>query len=89
MTDTTPAERIWREPHELPQAAGWYIVERIDEPGERIRAWGQGHWWTPLPDGWISSDNVYRWHHLPVAALGSDEERNPLEEMREVEALKP
>jgi hypothetical protein len=28
----------------------------------RYRAWGNGVWWIPLPDGWLSScDGIYRW----------------------------
>jgi hypothetical protein len=35
----------------------------------RYRAYGNGRWWTPLADGWISApDNIYRWHG-PVADI--------------------
>lgn len=33
----------------------------------RYRAWGNGFWWTPLKDGWLSAPNgIYRWRG-PVA----------------------
>lgn len=59
-----------REPHETPTAPGWYECWAVDDRwcGEmRYRAWGNGLWWTPLPDGWLSSrDGIYYWRG-PVA----------------------
>jgi hypothetical protein len=53
-----------------PTKPGWYECWRKDNGwgGEmRYRAWGNGLWWTPLPDGWLSSRNgIYQWRG-PVA----------------------
>lgn len=87
---------IWRPHTEIPQASGWYRVKRIDEPEGSllVRAFGQGHWWTPLPDGWISSDGVYEWESLPLCSIASpDDPISPIEEMKRaagtVDGVKP
>lgn len=58
--DTSPTEK------------GWYLVRATDGRwnGEtRYRAWGNGFWWIPLRDGWISSnDGLYEWQG-PVADI--------------------
>ena len=79
------SESGWRGVNEIPQAAGWYRVRREGEA--KIRAYGQGHWWIPLIDGWLSADGVYEWEALPIAALGADEDRSPLDELAEVERI--
>jgi len=60
----------WHEATETPTETGWYECLAIDDRwnGEmRYRAWGNGYWWTPLTDGWLSGrDGVYRWRG-PVA----------------------
>lgn len=61
-----PFRGEWDEPTE----AGWYECLAVDDRwgGEmRYRAWGNGSWWTPLRDGWLSSRmGLYRWRG-PVA----------------------
>jgi hypothetical protein len=65
-------ELAWRPETVSPTAAGWYEVDAIDgrfadRQGPVYRAWGNGRWWTPLADGWISvPDGLYRWRG-PVA----------------------
>jgi hypothetical protein len=53
-----------------PFEPGWYECLATDDrwQGEtRYRAWGQGRWWIPLVDGWLSSPmGLYRWRG-PVA----------------------
>jgi hypothetical protein len=48
-----------------PSEPGWYICKPIDDrwDGEtRYRAWGNGCWWIPLKDGWLSSKmGIYKW----------------------------
>lgn len=60
----------WHDENESPGEDGWYLVDAIDGrfDGEyRYRAWGNGSWWIPLNDGWISSPmGLYRWKG-PVA----------------------
>lgn len=79
-------ERIWRGKDEIPQAAGWYRVRRDGD--QKVRAFGQGHWWIPLKDGWLSADGVYEWEHLPICAIESkDFEMSPADEWRRANAL--
>jgi hypothetical protein len=43
---------------------GWYKCWATDDRWEgqpRYRGWGNGCWWIPLADGWISSDHPYTW----------------------------
>jgi hypothetical protein len=49
----------WRGPSEVPPSDGWYRVKR--EGDQKVRAFGNGHWWIPLVDGWLSADDVYEW----------------------------
>lgn len=53
-----------------PEKTGWYHVDAVDKRwGEKtkFRAWGNGRWWIPLKDGWLSSNmGIYRWFG-PVA----------------------
>lgn len=66
----TSEQIIWRGKDETPQAAGWYRVKRDGD--QKVRAWGQGHWWIPIPNGWLSADGVYEWEHLPLCAIGDE-----------------
>lgn len=76
----------WREKDEIPQAAGWYRVKRDGKP--MVRAFGQGHWWIPLPGGWLSADGCYEWEHLPICAMESPEsELTPGQEWQRANAL--
>lgn len=75
----------WNGPDWIPPHDGWYKVRRDGE--EKVRAYGNGHWWIPLIDGWLSADGVYEWEALPIAALGADEDRSPLDELAEVERI--
>ena len=65
-------ERIHAE-SESPTEKGWYECWAVDGRwGVRMqyRAWGNGCWWTPLADGWVSSkDGVYKWRG-PVTDIG-------------------
>lgn len=60
----------WHGEFEEPSEKGWYECFAVDDrwKGEmRYRAWGNGTWWIPLPDGWLSSPlGIYRWRG-PVA----------------------
>ncbi len=60
----------FHDANECPLADGWYECYATDDRwnGEmRYRAWGNGLWWMPLPDGWLSSRmGIYRWRG-PVA----------------------
>ena len=51
--------------HEMPKETGWYLVHAVDGrfDGEtKYRAWGNGSWWIPLQDGWLSSPiGISRW----------------------------
>jgi hypothetical protein len=57
-------------PTERPTETGWYECWAIDDRwnGEMAyRAFGNGLWWTPLKDGWLSApDGTYHWRG-PVA----------------------
>lgn len=48
-----------------PTRDGWYLCRAVDSRwgGEtRYRAWGNGSWWIPLKDGWLSSNmGIYQW----------------------------
>lgn len=72
----------WRGPSELPQAAAWYLVRRPPDQTEKVRAFGQGHWWIPLPDGWLSADGCYEWKPQPICAIAADDDEiTPIQEM--------
>jgi phage FluMu protein Com len=62
-------ESEWHSENEQPTDRGWYLCDSIDGRwnGEfRYRAWGNGYWWIPLPDGWISAPiSLYRWKGPP------------------------
>lgn len=66
----TAADLSWHEADEEPAEPGWYEVAAMDDrwgPETRYRAWGNGCWWIPLPDGWLTArEKVYRWRG-PVA----------------------
>ena len=66
-THVTSEQIIWRGKDEIPQAAGWYRVKRDGD--QKVRAWGQGHWWIAIPNGWLSADGVYEWT-CPVSVDG-------------------
>lgn len=59
------ADDGWNDEWTEPTEKGWYLVDAVDGRwnGEvRYRAWGEGSWWIPLPDGWMSSPmGLYRW----------------------------
>ena len=59
-----------RQSNHRPTKPGWYECWALDDRwgGEmRYRAWGNGYWWIPLVDGWITSPmGIYRWRG-PVA----------------------
>lgn len=67
-------ETEWNDPDTVPTVAGWYEVEAVDDrfadhTGPVYRGWGNGRWWTPLPDGWFEQPNgLYRWRG-PVADI--------------------
>jgi hypothetical protein len=69
---TTNCSSAWHDEHEDPTEKGWYLVDAVDGrfDGERkYRAWGNGSWWIPLADGWLSSPmGLYRWQG-PVADI--------------------
>lgn len=48
-----------------PLVDGWYLCNAVDDRwnGELCyRAWGNGQWWTPFSDGWVSSRmGIYQW----------------------------
>lgn len=50
---------------ETPTLPGWYLCQAVDDRwnGEfRYRAWGNGFWWIPLRNSWLSSrDDIYNW----------------------------
>jgi hypothetical protein len=49
-----PTEPVaWRQETESPTDKGWYAVMRADG-SLCLRAFGQGLWWIPLKDGWLS-----------------------------------
>lgn len=78
----------WHPETESPTVPGWYEVDATDgrfadRSGPVYRAWGNGFWWVPLPDGWITAhENLYRWRG-PVADVngpapdGTDPQRAP------------
>jgi hypothetical protein len=55
---------------ETPTAPGWYECWATDDRWDgamQYRAFGNGLWWTPLADGWLSApQGLYRWSG-PVA----------------------
>ena len=68
----TTADFEWHDPGDDPAEPGWYEVTTADDrfgPELRYRAWGNGLWWIPLRDGWVTAhENVYRWRG-PVADI--------------------
>lgn len=52
---------MWHSEAETPTQPGWYAIQRIDG-SYCLRAWGNGHWWIPLKDGWLSGlPSGFRW----------------------------
>ncbi len=60
-----------------PRHNGWYIVRPVaDRSDIKVRAYGQGCFWTPLPGGWMSSPE-YEYQPgriMPMNAAESDED---------------
>ena len=51
----------WKLEDELPSEKGWYAIMRSDGTF-CIRGWGNGHWWIPLKDGWMSGiPSGFKW----------------------------
>lgn len=51
----------WQSENVEPIEEGWYAVQRADG-SLCIRAWGDGFWWSPLKDGWLSGlPEGFRW----------------------------
>ena len=71
----------WNGPDWIPPHSGWYKVRR--DGAEKVRAYGNGHWWIPLPDGWLSADGVYEWQQPRIAPL-DDGDGSPLDECKRV-----
>lgn len=66
------ADIVWHDENQEPTEKGWYLVDAVDGRfnGQfKYRAWGNGSWWIPLADGWLSSPmGIYKWHG-PVADI--------------------
>lgn len=79
----------YRPADEIPQAAGWYRVRRTDDPDKPlVRAFGQDHWWIPLPDGWITADGCYEWESLPICPVADEDDPiTPIEEMKRAQSI--
>ena len=58
-------DHVWNSEHTEPTEAGWYLCDAVDGRWDgqfKYRAWGNGSWWIPLVDGWLSSPmGLYRW----------------------------
>lgn len=58
-------KRHWNSSYRRPSRKGWYECRARDGRWggkTRYRAWGQGQWWIPLADGWLSSPmGLYQW----------------------------
>jgi hypothetical protein len=75
----------WHDAKEEPLERGWYEVVAVDgrfEGERRYRAWGNGMWWIPLKDGWLSSPpNLYRWRGPVADVMGpAPDGTNPVTE---------
>lgn len=61
---------IWQNENILPTKPGWYECLAVDDRWKgqtRYRAYGNGSWWIPLDDGWLSQNpGIYKWRG-PVA----------------------
>lgn len=71
---------FWYSPRVTPKRRGWYVVRRSPDDEAMVRAYGNGHWWIPLPGGWLSADGVYRWMPGAVKGLPKDTALVPLAE---------
>jgi len=79
-----------------PKEPGWYECWAKDDRWDgqmQYRAWGNGFWWTPLKDGWISQPlGIYRWRG-PVADVngpapdGTNPQPTPEGEERGVDSV--
>lgn len=60
----------WNSEHLAPTEKGWYECLAVDDRWKGkmcYRAWGNGLWWIPLKDGWLSQHmGIYKWRG-PVA----------------------
>jgi len=57
---TLPTPR-WFDEDDPPINDGWYAIQRKDG-SLCLRAWGNGEWWIPLHDGWLSGlPPGFRW----------------------------
>lgn len=58
---TKPSCVEWQSENVEPIEEGWYAVQRADG-SLCLRAWGEGFWWSPLKDGWLSGlPEGFRW----------------------------
>lgn len=73
----TPTGPQWISENVEPSEKGWYAVRRADG-SLCIRAWGNGLWWIPLKDGWLSGLPAgFSWLG-PLAEIMWDTPRNAL-----------
>lgn len=59
--DAGAGEPRWFPENDPPINPGWYAVQRKDG-SLCLRAFGNGEWWIPLADGWLSGlPTGFRW----------------------------
>jgi len=75
----------WRGPSETPRLDGWYRVKRQGD--QKVRAFGNGHWWIPLVDGWLSADDVYEWALPRILPMDKAAKYSPAIEWKEANKL--
>jgi len=72
--------RRWNSSFKKPLRKGWYECKARDNrwDGKTMwRAWGNGLWWIPLKNGWLSSNlGTYKWRgpRKPLASSGDPHE---------------
>ena len=71
---------LWYSPRVTPRRRGWYVVKRRDTGDVMVRAYGNGHWWVPLPGGWLSADGFYNWMPGAVMPLPRESDLDPPDE---------
>ena len=63
---------VWHDQNVTPTLPGWYEVRTDDGrfDGRTVyRGWGNGAWWIPLADGWLTAnEHAYHWRG-PVADI--------------------
>lgn len=71
----------WHSEDEIPAEPGWFTIKRHDG-SLCIRAYGAGHWWIPLKDGWISGLPAgFEWLG-PIAPMDWDTPQTALSPLR-------